>query len=239
LVSCADPRYLTTLRRRVETSSSMRWSRTITQSETYSSIPWRVSALSPRSPVTMAVTARSSSQRNSRPSSARTIAWPRNAPYSNSIVSSTTRFAPMRSMVSSRRRNSGSRSNSPVSITSEGSTRKACTTSSPSRWSPSRSNPSEATLALTLSADSSKVTSTPGSPYSCAPATRNSSPSSVLPDPAPPVTSVDRPWGRPPRVISSSPRIPVGAFGSVGPPATSTRAEIRSVPPRSDAMPLP
>src|ERR1700733_7478777 len=53
---------------------------------------------------------------------------------------------------------------------------------------------------------------TPGSPYSVAPRTRNSIASSVLPQPAPPQTSVGRPAGNPPPVISSSPRMPVGAF---------------------------
>ncbi len=37
-------------------------------------------------------------------------------------------------------------------------------------------------------------------------------PSSVLPDPGPPATSVGRPAGKPPKVISSSPGMPVGAF---------------------------
>src|SRR3712207_2273871 len=36
---------------------------------------------------------------------------------------------------------------------------------------------------------------------------------SVLPQPAPPQTSVGRPFGRPPWVISSKPPIPVGALG--------------------------
>ncbi len=79
-----------------------------------------------------------------------------------------------------------------------------------------------------LLTDSSKVTRTPGSPCSRAPATRKCNPSSVLPDPVPPVTSVDLPWGRPPRVISSSPRIPVGALGNGGPTAVSASAEIGS-----------
>ncbi len=48
-----------------------RWSSTMTQSETYSSRPWRVSSPSPRSPVMMAVTPLSFSQRNRRRSSAR------------------------------------------------------------------------------------------------------------------------------------------------------------------------
>src|SRR5689334_191082 len=37
---------------------------------------------------------------------------------------------------------------------------------------------------------------------------------SVLPQPAPPHTRVGRPRGSPPLVISSSPGIPVGAFGN-------------------------
>ena len=74
LVPCAVPRYLTTRSRRVETWSVTRWSSRITQSETYSSRPWRVSVPSPRSPVMTAVTPLSLSQRNSRRSSARRIA---------------------------------------------------------------------------------------------------------------------------------------------------------------------
>ena len=56
---------------------------------------------------------------------------------------------------------------------------------------------------------------TPGSPYSVAPRTRNSIASNVLPQPAPPQTSVGRPVGNPPPVISSSPRMPVGDFRKV------------------------
>ena len=37
-------------------------------------------------------------------------------------------------------------------------------------------------------------------------------PSSVLPEPGPPQTSVGRPAGRPPWVISSRPAMPVGAL---------------------------
>ena len=75
LVPWDEPRYLTTRSRRVETCSLTRWSSRITQSETYSSSPWRVSCPSPRSPVITAVTPWSLSQRNSRRSSARRIAW--------------------------------------------------------------------------------------------------------------------------------------------------------------------
>ena len=61
-VPWAEPRYLTTRRRRVEICSWTRWSSRMTQSETYSSRPWRVSVPSPRSPVMMAVTPLSLSQ---------------------------------------------------------------------------------------------------------------------------------------------------------------------------------
>ena len=71
LVPCAVPRYLTMRSRRVETWSITRWSSRITQSETYSSSPCRVSVPSPRSPVMTAVTPLSLSQRNRRRSSAR------------------------------------------------------------------------------------------------------------------------------------------------------------------------
>ena len=76
------------------------------------------------------------------------------------------------------------------------------------------SNPSEATLAASSSAVSSNERQTPGSSNSVAPRTRNSIPSRVLPQPAPPQTRVGRPRGRPPKVISSSPWMPVGHFGS-------------------------
>ena len=50
-VPCRLPRYLTIRSRRVEICSLTRWSSRITQSETYSSRPCRVSVPSPRSPV--------------------------------------------------------------------------------------------------------------------------------------------------------------------------------------------
>ena len=74
-----EPRYLTTRRRRVETCSVTRWSSRITQSETYSSRPCRVSVPSPRSPVMIAVTPLSFSQRNRRRSSARRMRLVREA----------------------------------------------------------------------------------------------------------------------------------------------------------------
>ena len=56
LVPWTEPRYLAIRSRRVESCASTRWSSTITQSETYSSIPCRVKRpLPPASPVTIAV----------------------------------------------------------------------------------------------------------------------------------------------------------------------------------------
>ena len=64
----------------------------------------------------------------------------------------------------------------------------------------SRSKPSERDVAGRAPRSvSSKAMNTPGSPNSVAPRTRNSMASSVLPQPAPPQTSVGRPAGRPPR----------------------------------------
>ena len=77
-----------------------------------------------------------------------------------------------------------------------------------------KSKPSEATLRVISSGVSSKASSTPGSPYSSTPLTRNSIPSIVLPQPGPPHTIVVRPRGKPPPLISSRPRMPVGAFSS-------------------------
>jgi hypothetical protein len=47
-----------------------------------------------------------------------------------------------------------------------------------------------------------------------APWTRNSMDNRVLPQPALPQIKVGRPFGKPPKVISSSPCIPVGVFGN-------------------------
>src|ERR1019366_9588372 len=63
--------------------------------------------------------------------------------------------------------------------------------------------------------DSSNDMNTPDSLYCVAPRTRNSSPNSVFPAPAPPLIRVGRPRGNPPPVIWSNPWIPVAAFGSV------------------------
>ncbi len=115
LVPCSDPRYLRIRRRLVEVCAVTRWSSTMTQSETYSSMPERVSLPSPRSPVITAVTPRSFSQPNRRRSSARSTPVFSNAPNRVSIVSTTTRLAPTSSIAAPRRRNSPSRSQSPAS----------------------------------------------------------------------------------------------------------------------------
>ena len=61
----------------------------MTQSDTYSSRPWRVSEPSPRSPVITAVTPLSLRKRNRRRSSERRSAWLVKPPKSDSMVSST------------------------------------------------------------------------------------------------------------------------------------------------------
>src|SRR6185295_8547985 len=61
----------------------------------------------------------------------------------------------------------------------------------------------------------SNAMNTPGSPCSTAPRTRNSIANRVLPQPALPHTSVGRPFGSPPPVLSSKQTIPVATFGSV------------------------
>src|SRR5450631_1914163 len=108
-----------------------------------------------------------------------------------------------------------SRSYSPVSPNSLGVMDTWSTNSFLSATSRSRSKPSEATFLVRSGIDSSNEMNTPGSPYWVAPRTRNSSPNSVFPAPAPPLTRVGRPCGNPPPVISSKPWIPVAAFGSV------------------------
>src|SRR5947209_3629633 len=74
---------------------------------------------------------------------------------------------------------------------------------------------------------------TPGSLYSTAPCTRNSSPIRVLPAPGPPQMRAVRPFGKPPCVIWSRPRIPVGTFFKVSEEAAEApRSEIRVTVPR-------
>src|SRR6266404_2056291 len=77
-----------------------------------------------------------------------------------------------------------------------------------------KSKPSDATFFVISSDVSSNVISTPGSLYSVAPRTRNSTANIVLPQPGPPHTIVGRPFGTPPLVTSSKPAIPVRAFSS-------------------------
>src|SRR6266404_5057267 len=78
-----------------------------------------------------------------------------------------------------------------------------------------RSKPSDATFLLISSDVSSNVISMPGSLYSVAPRTRNSTANMVLPQPGPPHTIVGRPLGTPPFVTSSKPAIPVGDFSNL------------------------
>src|SRR3990172_8649587 len=208
-----EPRYLTTRRRRVDTCAVTRWSRRMTQSATYSSSPWRVIVLSPRSPVITEVTPFSLSHRNRRLSSDLRMPSLWNPPKSDSTVSSTTRLAPMESMAWERRTNRPSRSYSPVSSISLLSTRTWSTSIFFRAERSARSKPSDATFCASSLAFSSKDMKTPGSPCSRAPRMRNSMENKVFPLPALPATSVGRPLGNPPPVISSKPLIPLGHFG--------------------------
>src|SRR4051812_46305815 len=212
---CAEPLYFTTRMVRVATWWLSWTLRLITQSLTYSSRPWRVSVPSPCSPVMTTVTPFSFSQRKSRRSSARRMAKFVSPEKSDSMVSSSTRFAPMDSMACARRTKSPSRLYSPVSSISCRSTETYSTASLPCATSSSRSNPNDFTLVASSAGLSSKETTRPGSPNCTAPRTTNSSPSTVFPHPARPETRVGRPRGSPPCVNSSRPEIPVGAFGSV------------------------
>ena len=122
LVPCEEPRYLAIRRRRVASSLLMRWSRTITQSVTYSSMPKRVSWPSrPRSPVMTVVSPWDLSHRSRRENSARTMASLSRAANSTSMVSSTTRLAPTDWTAAASRMNRPSRSKSPVVMISVGS----------------------------------------------------------------------------------------------------------------------
>ena len=185
----------------------------ITQSATYSSRPWREIVFSPRSAVMTAVTPFPLSHRNRRRSSDRRIASFESPAKSDSIVSSTTRFAPIESMACPSRMNSPSRSYSPVSWISVRSIETKSTRSFFRAARSARSKPREATFCARSRALSSNAMKTPGSPCSRAPRTRNSIANSVFPQPAEPATSVGRPRGSPPPVISSRPRIPLGHLG--------------------------
>src|ERR1700675_2979442 len=91
-VPWVDPRYLMMRRRRVEISSRIRWSSRITQSETNSSMPCRVSLSGwSRSAVMTVVNPFCLSQLNRRRISARRIPGFGNSPKSASMVSRTTR----------------------------------------------------------------------------------------------------------------------------------------------------
>ena len=200
LVPWLEPRYLRIRSRRVAICPATRLSSRITQSATYSSRPWRVRPVSPRSAVMIAVTPLVFSQRKRRRNSARRIAVLVSPEKSASMVSITTRLAPMPSIACSSRMNSPPRSYSPVSSISLRSTWTKSIASFFCATSACRSYPSEAKFVASSSACSSKATKTPGSPNSFAPRDRNSMASSVLPHPAPPHSSVGRPWGRPPPV---------------------------------------
>ncbi len=163
----------------------------------------------PLSPVTIAVTPLSFNQRNRRCSSDRMRAGFGRQLNSESMVSSTTRFAPMLSMACPSRMNRPSRLKLPPSSTSSGSNTTQSITIFRLETIDCTSNPKECMFCATSRGLSSKVISTPGSSNSAIPRYKNSMASIDLPVPAPPHTSVARPVGRPPPVIVSSPLMPV------------------------------
>lgn len=79
----------------------------------------------------------------------------------------------------------------------------------------SESQPRVRALVRTASARSSNGTKMPGSPASAPPRT-NSRANKLFPEPGPPLNSVVRAAGNPPRRISSSPGLPVGALIRMG-----------------------
>ncbi len=166
----------------------------------------------PLSPVTTAVTPLSASHRNRRFISERMTTSSLKTENSTSMVSSTTRRAPMASISAPSRTNRPSRSYSPVSSISLRSMRMWSKASVPCCSRLRRSKPCELKLRSRSCADSSKLTNNPGSPYISAPFTRKFMATTVLPLPADPANRETRPLGSPPLVISSKPRMPVGAF---------------------------
>src|SRR5450631_4773661 len=228
-----EPRYFSTSSRLVATSWTTRSSSTTTQSERYSSMPCRVSESRPRSPVITVVSPWSLSSRNSRCSSDRTRAGLLKAANSASTLSMATLLAPNFSTAQASRTISASRLNSPVS-TAWCSRLSASTSSRPSASNPSMSKSSELTSATTSARFCSNVRNTPRSPYSVTPLTRNCNANRLLPEPGGPHTKLGRPAGNPPPVISSKPTIPVGLFGSCGPPLSPgfSASVLANTPPR-------
>ena len=205
LVPCVEPRYLTTRMRRVKTVSITRLSSRITQSETYSSRPWRVRVPSPRSPVMTAVSFFSFSQRNNRRNSLRS----NDRSQAPQTATRCCRAAP-----AWRRRNRwhgrGGQTGLPGHIRRLSSIRLRSRTRNRSQVScsrPGRPNRSRARrrCARVPRRFPQRRCRRPGSSNSVAPRTRNSMPSRVFPQPGPPQTRVGRPLGRPPNVISSRP----------------------------------
>ena len=142
----------------------------------------------------------------------------------DSIVSSTTRLAPTELTACSRRTNRPSRSYSPVSSISLAvdvdvvDDETSLARSAPAGRSRARRRRPPARRRSPRRSSTRRARRTAA--RRC---TRNVMPSSVLPEPGPPLTSVGRPAGSPPLVISSRPGMPVGLFRNAG------RVEIGSV----------
>ncbi len=212
LVPWADPRYLTTRSRRVETSSRTRWSSAITQSVTYSSIPCRVRLVSPRSPVTMVVTPRSfePARQPAELGPHDRVVAERAEQHLDGIEHDPPGAHPADGVVEDGKQRPEVELAGPDDLGGLYREREHHELTVPLQLVEVEAE--RAHVAGDLGRDSSKLTSTPGSPYSRIPVTRKVIPSSVLPAPALPATSVTRPSGSPPPVIWSSPGMPVGDF---------------------------
>ncbi len=217
LVPCSEPRYLRIRSRRVEVCSVTRWSSTITQSETYSSMPWRVSVPSPRSPVITAVTPRSLSQPNSRRSSARRIAVFVNAPNS---VSMRVDHDPLGADLVDRGAEAEEQArrgpSSPVSSTSPAvDARRGRSPGGRRPAAAARSKPSEATLATRSSTDLLEGDEHAGLAELGDPPDQELHREQRLAAAGRPADQRRPARGSPPPVTSSRPLMPVGALGRV------------------------
>jgi hypothetical protein len=177
-----------------------------------------MSATSPSSPpdptavfaVKIADRPRAINQSLSRISSRRCSTGSRNRRSTMSTESKTMRVAFRRATSVSRIARRPLRSNEPVATVSTlgaASRKKSHSFSSAGIF-----HPNVSAFATIRARDSSNATKIPGSRRVLAASTSVCKAMTVLPEPAPPTSSVARPRGNPPSVSESRPRIPVGAF---------------------------
>src|SRR3989449_6971975 len=215
----AEPRYLTTLKPRIEARSARRWVSWMMQSDSDSmklpggSSPAVDMVTTPATPAR----SRRSWMRHISPRSTRgSFSITRRT----SIPSNTIRLAPISLARNSTAASRPLRSNVPA-CTAPGDSRPS-TNASRGLLRPrfrtrlGISQPKDAALATTCWKPSSKATKMPGSSNRWAPFTNVWRANTVLPDPASPASNVVRPRGNPPPVISSTPSIPVCALARRG-----------------------